>query len=274
MSSPATPRHNLFVLLPETARRNMLGCLNCADLVRLDSAMMNHEGRNALIGAYKEMEVYGYVFPYSLPIYRYDTVLKNTEELCRGLEWTEERGIIAREYTLDIKDCDHHNHLFALITHERKAMARMLLTRCNKSYDANQPHPSHNPLRYASGCGMVELVRLLCQRQDIEVDLTDERTQTALHKAAYAGHLECVQTLIDIGKAKINLSRDDGNTPLHRAAMNNHFEVVKFLVSRGADIHAVGSWGETVVEKAHNFREVVEYLESQHTLSKAQAEVF
>ena len=37
-----------------------------------------------------------------MPAYRIDGNYENPEELCEGLEWAKERGIIAREYTLKI----------------------------------------------------------------------------------------------------------------------------------------------------------------------------
>ena len=59
------------------------------DLTRLDTSMVQREGRKGLLEAYKGTEVFGFEFPYDLPEYHYDENYENPEELCEGLECKE-----------------------------------------------------------------------------------------------------------------------------------------------------------------------------------------
>ena len=79
----------------------MVGLLDGYDLSRLDTAVVHREGRQALLEAYKDTEVFGLEFPDELPAFREGGNYQNPEGLeCAGLEWVEKRGLIAREYTL------------------------------------------------------------------------------------------------------------------------------------------------------------------------------
>tara|TARA_A100001035_G_scaffold84064_1_gene65250 strand:- start:217 stop:573 length:357 start_codon:yes stop_codon:yes gene_type:complete len=97
---------NLFLRLPETVRNPMVGL---QDMLSLDTAMAHRESRVALLEACKGTEVFGFEFPSELPDLRGDGNYEVFEELCAGLEWIEERGLIAREYTLKLPDGDYYS---------------------------------------------------------------------------------------------------------------------------------------------------------------------
>ena len=77
------------------------------DMLSLDTAMVHRESRVALLEAYKGTEVFGFEFPYEMPEWRGDENLEEVE--CAGLEWIEERGLMAREYTLKLPDGDYYS---------------------------------------------------------------------------------------------------------------------------------------------------------------------
>jgi hypothetical protein len=85
---------NLFLRLPVTGRKLTIGLLGTQDRLRLDTAMAHREGRVALLEAYEGTEVFGFEFPYELPVYRGDGNYEVSDELCEGLGWTEERRLI------------------------------------------------------------------------------------------------------------------------------------------------------------------------------------
>ena len=89
---------NVFLRLPMLGIKIILGMLDGHDIARLDTAMVQREGRNALLEAYMNTEVFGTEFPYRLP--EYSEISKNPEELCAGLEWMKKRGGVSREFTL------------------------------------------------------------------------------------------------------------------------------------------------------------------------------
>ena len=77
---------NLWLKLPKLGRKAMLGMMEGREVARLDTAMVQWEGRHALLEAYEKTEVFGTEFTYRLPKYRYDRQYENPEELCAGLK--------------------------------------------------------------------------------------------------------------------------------------------------------------------------------------------
>ena len=134
---------NLWLKLPKLGRKAMLGMMEGREVVRLDTAMVQWEGRHALLEAYEKTEVFGTEFTYRLPEWRDDRQYENPEELCAGLEWMKDRGIVSREHTLRLSWYDgrvianKNDHRGRLIDKKRRAMATMIITQCLKSYDIN-----------------------------------------------------------------------------------------------------------------------------------------
>ena len=58
---------NLWLKLPKLGRKAMLGMMEGRDMARLDTAMVQWEGRHALLEAYEKTEVFGTEFTYRLP---------------------------------------------------------------------------------------------------------------------------------------------------------------------------------------------------------------
>ena len=154
----------LFLRLPKLGRKVMIGMLAGSEVMDFEKACTNKECKKALLEAYEGTEVFGFEFPYELPKYRVDRNYENPEELeCAGLEWTEKRGIIAREFTLKLPDggdySDKNRHLPELISRKRRAMARLIITRCFKSYDINAQWWCWI---YSSYCRSLDMVRKKC----------------------------------------------------------------------------------------------------------------
>ena len=61
----------------------------------------------------------------------------------------------------------------------------------------------------------------------------------------YTGRVDLVRLLLDNGASPNLHAQEDNLTPLHDAASNGHVEVVRLLVSRGADVKARNSQGQT-----------------------------
>ena len=97
---------NLWLKLPKLGRKAMLGMMEGREVARLDTAMVQWEGRQALLEAYEKTEVFGTEFTYRLPEYRFDRQYENPEELCAGLQWMEDRGMVSREHTLRLSGHD------------------------------------------------------------------------------------------------------------------------------------------------------------------------
>ena len=94
----------LFTRLPKLGRKVMIGMLAGSEVMDFEKACTNKECKKALLEAYEGTEVFGFEFPYELPVYRGDGNYEVSDELCEGLEWAEERRLIAREFTLKIPE--------------------------------------------------------------------------------------------------------------------------------------------------------------------------
>ena len=213
--------------------------------------------KKTLLEAYEGTEVFGFEFPYELPEYRGDENYENPEELeCAGLERTERRGIIAREFTLKLPDggkySDKNDHLPGLISRKRRAMARLIITRCFKSYDdINACDSGSTPLTAAVDYGEEELFRLLCERADVLVNIQDGHKCTALYWAFEKGHVGCMRILLDVGRVDVDTVCRGSLTALHGAAYDGHLEVAALLIERGANINAANDYGRIPLDSAH-----------------------
>ncbi len=80
-------------------------------------------------------------------------------------------------------------------------------------------------------------------RAGLDVDVTNNLSQTPLYKAARYGNVLAVQALIDAG-ANPNWVDDISNTALYEAVHRGHLEVVKILVQApGIDVNDYGAGG-------------------------------
>lgn len=239
-----------FLRLPDHGRKTLVSMLELVDMVRLDTAMVHREGRVALMEAFQGVEVYGAKIPFSFSSLRYDMAYGDPEELAAGLQWAENKGIIAREFALDIGRSSS-SVLMGLITRQRRAMARMLLTRCTKSYAINiASAQGFTPLMNASRLGEVEITRLLCERDDIHLETRDNEGWTALHVAACKGHTECMRALLDRGANLMDVSRYDDATVLHSAVNHGHVDAAILLIERGADLTLLDMFGQSPLDLA------------------------
>ncbi|KFY85966.1 hypothetical protein V500_07987 [Pseudogymnoascus sp. VKM F-4518 (FW-2643)] len=85
------------------------------------------------------------------------------------------------------------------------------------------------------------MMKRICERSELEVNLGGYKMLTPLHYAAENGHYDMTQLLLS-KNADVS-ARDEvfGWTPLHLAAMSGHDTIARLLIDHGADIHATDS---------------------------------
>jgi ankyrin repeat protein len=142
-------------------------------------------------------------------------------------------------------------------------MARLIITRCFKSYDINAHGGICTPLTAAIRYDDEELLRLLCERADVLVDKQDGNGETALYGASVYGLVECMRILLDVGEANINALNDRSWTALHCAALYGRLEAAVRLIERGAKINAVDAYGWTPLDRAQSKVEMIAFLKSK-----------
>merc|ERR1712137_1029369 len=85
---------------------------------------------------------------------------------------------------------------------------------------------------YACMKGHFGIVKLLMDRDDLDINGQDYQHGTALQYACTKGHIEIVKLLMDRDDLNINIRDDGGFTAFHFACMKGQIEIVKLLVDR------------------------------------------
>uniref|UniRef100_A0A8C1KS48 Ankyrin 1, erythrocytic b n=1 Tax=Cyprinus carpio TaxID=7962 RepID=A0A8C1KS48_CYPCA len=70
-------------------------------------------------------------------------------------------------------------------------------------------------------------------KNGIDINIANQKGNTALHIAALAGQEKVIAELVNYG-ANVNAQSQKGFSPLYMAAQENHLEVVKYLLEHGA----------------------------------------
>jgi ankyrin repeat protein len=103
------------------------------------------------------------------------------------------------------------------------------------------------PLQKAAEDNNIETVKLLLERQDIQVDAQDNFGYTALHRATNHANpdREIISLLIYHG-ADIGVKNEFGDTPLHLATdqANPDTGIINLLIGHGADIEVQNKSGK------------------------------
>mmetsp|Transcript_18137 Transcript_18137/g.38767 ORF Transcript_18137/g.38767 Transcript_18137/m.38767 type:complete len:1823 (+) Transcript_18137:121-5589(+) len=92
-------------------------------------------------------------------------------------------------------------------------------------------------LMLATREGHLGVAEILVEKGQMDVNLTDDNWETALHAAASYGHADTCQFLLK-AKAKVDPQNLFGHTPLHLAAFGGHLLVVTLLVEASANVNA------------------------------------
>ena len=102
------------------------------------------------------------------------------------------------------------------------------------------------PLFWAASGGHEAVVRLLIERDGVDINAKDNDSWTPLMSAATRGHEAVVRLLIERDGVDINAKYNDGRTPLLFAASRGYEAVVRLLIERdGVDLNAKDNDGRT-----------------------------
>eukprot|EP00794_Sanderia_malayensis_P018710 gene18710-20598_t len=121
------------------------------------------------------------------------------------------------------------------------------------------PVDQSTALHYAVRYHNVDAANILL-RSGADASLRDINGSSALHLAASRGLLSLVKGILDTGRVEIDVSDEKYYTPLHRAARGCETETCKVLLDRGASLDVTNANGETPLHLAaeENNTEVLE----------------
>jgi hypothetical protein len=244
-----------WIKLPDFVIKNLVEFLQGSDVVRLDTALVNHECREILYEGFKNATVLGFKFRIPLNVPSVESTSDLDDQLCEGLQWALKREIDTRDFDFWI---DHgrltptevHPPLNELITLGRRELVRHIIDRCElKKIMLNSDRTSGNadgfsPLHYLAQYNDVELLRLLLEKEGISEFMQGESQSdraTPLHVAAVEQKLDVLELLVKDGRISINAKAQHG-TPLHYAVKKDMdmdtFDIVRVLVDGGAHVNA------------------------------------
>jgi len=123
---------------------------------------------------------------------------------------------------------------------------------------------SFTPLHHAINVKNTAMSLYLLDHGFSNINSTDIRGETPLHRAAWNDQLEVAKKLLALG-AELEAKNFFGYTPLHLAAANGRLELVKYLISVGSQVNAKSNVGNTPLHRAkcRGHPKVVKYLMEQ-----------
>jgi len=125
----------------------------------------------------------------------------------------------------------------------------------------NQPYqqspaaaaPEREDLFDAANAGNIQQINKLLS-QGLDINISNDQRETALHMAAARGHYEAVMFLVRNG-AYVNAPTVKNWIPLHHAVRFRHPNITNFLIQRGSSAQARTSDGLTAIDMANNNRD-------------------
>ena len=146
----------------------------------------------------------------------------------------------SQKVNLDERNSRRSSPVSLAIAKGHESVALLLLKYGARDVSQNVHPGRRNPLSWAAGHGMFEVVKLLLAIPDIPIDSTDATSRTPLSWAAEKGHTDVIKLLLEppgktTSTANIDSVDTHNRTPLSWAAGAGHDPVVKILLSQGAD---------------------------------------
>ena len=155
---------------------------------------------------------------------------------------------------VDRKDEYGRTPLSLAAEHGHEAVVRLLIEK--DCVDINtKDHNDWTPLAFAVHSGHEAIVRLLIERDGIDINAKDSFHWTPLTWAAWSGNEAVVRLLIERDSVDIDAKGNNRKTPLMRAARCGREAVVRLLIEKdNFDINAKDSKERTALLRAVEYR--------------------
>ena len=143
-------------------------------------------------------------------------------------------------FAADTEDSTQRTPLWWAARQGRKAVVSLLLSQNyinvnhhglvgNKHYQI----PFETPLAIAAQRGNAQVMKLLIQREDMDVNLPDRFGSSPLQRAVQQAEIEAVELLLTREDIDVNSKDKSGMTPLLSAVIEGQTEMVKHLLRHG-----------------------------------------
>ena len=208
-------------------------------LTNLAKMIVDHESERppcAIQVLYTELNNIEFLFLYGFVAQRFSGIHATA---CFGLS-ENMVYFCSVERHMDLKDESGRTPLLWAAMNGHETVVRLLIERDDVDVNA-EDSDGKTPLLWAANNRHEAVVRLLIERDDVDVNAKDNKYgQTLLSWAAENGHEAVVRLLIERDDVDVNAKDNQyGQTPLSWAAKNGHEAVVRLLIERDdVDVNA------------------------------------
>lgn len=118
------------------------------------------------------------------------------------------------------------------------------------------------------------IVKKLCEHEELDINKKDDAGNTALMLAVALGNVKMTKYILNVGAGKNNDDRDsNNNTALHIGAGNKNTNILQLLLDHGANIESKNEFGQTPLMSAtlKGNSKAVSWFLNQHPVSDINA---
>ena len=157
------------------------------------------------------------------------------------------------ERNMELEDDLNRTPLSWAAENGHEAVVRLLIERDGININAKDRW-GRTALTWAAEEGHEAVVRLLVEREDVDINAKDHSGQTPLSLAAENGNEAVARLLIERDDVDINSRDTSGKTPFSWAAQNGNETVVRLLIERDdVDINSKNHGGQTALSLAAKY---------------------
>ena len=168
--------------------------------------------------------------------------------------------LLQHRFEADSEDSTHRTPLWWAAWQGHEAVVSLLLSQSH--VNVNNRVPS-TPLGIAATSGRDQVVKLLFQREDLDINMSNDHGISPLSAAVYGRHSKVTELLLTRSDVEVNIRGSHGERPLTIAAEMRQMNIVKQLLKhKNIQVNVVDRYGRSPLATAvsSSYESLVETL--------------
>ena len=174
--------------------------------------------------------------------------IKNIDLVSFGEDFRFRKALIDKPNVLLMTDNEGFNCLHIAALNGHLDLCRLLINKHNFGVNVTN-RKGWTALHCSVQNGNIDLVNLFAD-MTTDVHLKTNDGMNCLHIATYYGHLNLCKTLINKHRFDVDLTENKGWSSLHFSVQNGSYELVNFFIDIGANLHLKTNNGENCLHIA------------------------